>query len=287
MTMNPPAAAARLLARVLRQDPAGPAILGDLHEDFVRICQARGPGAAQAMVLAGGPPLSLGRWVRESPGSLARGWKMNGFPRFRGLGQDGVQALRAVRRAPGFSLFTALVMGLGVGAAAAVFSVLKPLFIAPLPFQDPGALVWISNQEVSDVTSLSHITSRSGNLRDFRERARTFDGLTGYNAFSEQAAYTLTGVGEPERLVGFAVAHDFLQVLGVEPLHGRSFTQEEGMWGGPPAVILSYAFLAASLRGRSGHRGKHHRPERRAPHRGGRPPSQLRLLVRLHAGNQG
>jgi hypothetical protein len=86
------------------------------------------------------------------------------------------------------------------------------------------------------------MTSRSGNLRDLRERTRTFDGLTGFNAFSEQTAYTLTGAGDPERLVGFAVAHDFLPVLGVEPLHGRSFTEEEGMWGGPPAVLLSYNY---------------------------------------------
>ncbi|TFH66612.1 MAG: hypothetical protein E4G90_02620, partial [Gemmatimonadales bacterium] len=240
--MTPPAAAARLLARVLRQDPAGAAIQGDLHEDFVLMSRARGPGVAKLWYWKEALLFSLGRWVRKSPGSHARGRKMNGFHSFRGLGQDGVQALRAVRRAPGFSLFTALVMGLGVGAAAAVFSVLKPLFIAPLPFHDPEALVWIANQEVTGVASLSNITSRSGNLRDFRERARTFDGLTGYNAFSEQGAYTLTGLGEPERLVGFQVAHDFLQVLGVEPLHGRSFTQEEGMWGGPPAVILSYGF---------------------------------------------
>ncbi len=240
--MIPPAAASRLLARVLRQDPVGPAILGDLHEDFIRIYQARGPGAARRWYWREALLFSLGRWVRRSSWSLRTGRRTVGFPLFRGLGQDAVQALRAARRAPGFSLFTALVMGLGVGAAAAVFSVLKPLFFAPLPFPDPGELAWIAFEETTGVASLSDMTSRSGNLRDFRERARTFDGLTGFNAFSEQTAYTLSGAGDPERLVGFAVAHDFLQVLGVEPLHGRSFTEEEGLWGGPPAVLLSYNY---------------------------------------------
>ena len=240
--MTPPRSAVRLLTHVLRDDPAGPAILGDLHEDFVRIGRARGVRAARVWYWRETLLFSGARWARAALGRISKGRPANGLIGLHRLGQDGRQALRAVRRAPGFSLFTAGVMGLGVGAAAAVFSVLEPLFFAPLPFRDPGALVWIANQEVTGVASLSHITSRSGNLRDFRERASSFDGLTGYNAFSEQTAYTLTGVGEPERLVGFAVAHDFLQVLGVRPLYGRSFTPEEGLWGGPPAVILSYGF---------------------------------------------
>ncbi|MGW8264974.1 MAG: ADOP family duplicated permease [Longimicrobiales bacterium] len=240
--MTPPRAAVRLLTRVLRHDPAGPAILGDLHEDFVRMSRTRGFGAARRWYWREALLFSGARGARAALGRLSSGFPSGGRIGPRGLGQDGMQALRAVRRAPGFSLFTAAVIGLGVGAAVAVFSVLKPLFFVPLPLRDPGALVWIANQEVTGVASLSHITSRSGNLRDFRERTRSFDGLTGYNAFSEQTAYTLTGVGEPERLVGFAVAHDFLQVLGVQPLHGRGFTPEEGVWGGPPAVILSYGF---------------------------------------------
>ncbi len=161
---------------------------------------------------------------------------------FQGLGQDMAQAARAVTRAPGFYLFTALIIGLGVGASAAVYSVMKPLFLAPLPFEAPQELVWVARAEVTGVASLSHVTSRSGNLRDFRARSRTFAGLTGFNAFSQQRAYNLTGVGKPERLVGFGVAHDFLQVLGVQPLMGRGFTLQEGLNDGPRAVILSHGF---------------------------------------------
>jgi len=137
---------------------------------------------------------------------------------------------------------TALIIGLGVGAATAVFSVVKPLILAPLPFQDPEALVWIANVSEARGTSLSDVTSRSGNLRDFRERSGSFAGLTGYNAFFDQSAYTLTSDGDPERLVGAGIAHDFLEILSVEPLHGRSFTVEEGLWGGPRAIILSHGF---------------------------------------------
>jgi hypothetical protein len=59
---------------------------------------------------------------------------------------------RALRRAPGFSLFAAVV----AGAATGVCSVLKPLVFAPLPFGDTDALVWIAKQEVTGVASLSH-----------------------------------------------------------------------------------------------------------------------------------
>jgi putative ABC transport system permease protein len=168
---------------------------------------------------------------------------------FHAFFRDCAYAGRSLARSPGFALFTAAMIGLGVGATTTVFSVLKPLTLAALPFEEPGRLVWISNESASGGTSLSHVTSRSSNLRDFRERATSFEGLTGYNAFSEQTAYTLTGTGEPARLVGFEVAHDFLAVMGVRPSHGRGFDVEEGTFGGPPAVILSFGFWQTRFAG--------------------------------------
>lgn len=160
----------------------------------------------------------------------------------RGFLQDGAWAARTLRRTPAFALFTAVVIGLGVGATTAVFSVMKPLMLAPLPFEEPGELVWIANAARPGATSLSAFTSRTGNLRDFRERAGSFEGITGYNAFFDHGAYTLTGTGEPERLVGAGVADDFFDVLGVEPLLGRDFTPAEGVWDGPNVAMLSHGF---------------------------------------------
>ena len=113
---------------------------------------------------------------------------------FGSIVQDCSFAFRSLRHAPGFTLFTAVVIGLGVGAATTVFSVSKPLMLAPLPFERPNRLVWIAR---SDGPSLSSVTSRAGNLRDFRRFTKSFVGLTGYNAFSQQTAFTLTGSGEP------------------------------------------------------------------------------------------
>lgn len=239
-TPAPPRRAEAILARALADDPAGASILGDLREDYARIHGARGPGAARRWYWREALLLSAGRTIRTvllppdgAPSMIASR---------NALLQDAAYAWRTLRRSPGFSLFTALIIGLGVGAATSVFSVLRPLMLAPLPFEDAEELVWIEHEAQPGATSLSAVTSRSGNLRDFRERSRSFEGLTGYNAFFNQNTFTLTGAGQPEQLVGVGVAHDFLDVLGVRPAFGRGFTEAEGMWDGPDAVILTHGF---------------------------------------------
>ena len=147
-------------------------------------------------------------------------------------------AVRAVRRAPGFFLFATVIIGLGVGASTAVYSVMRPLLLQALPFAEPDRLVLVEND--SGGGGLSAVTSRTSNLRDFRERARSFEGLAGYNAFFEQGGYNLVDTGEPERLIGVQVTDDFLDVLGVRPALGRDFTREEGLWDGPAAVVLTH-----------------------------------------------
>ncbi|MEQ9398753.1 MAG: ADOP family duplicated permease [Longimicrobiales bacterium] len=239
-TPQPPRRAESILARALGADPAAPSILGDLREDYARIHGARGPGAARRWYWREALLLSCGRLIRGAYPSTDGASPMFASP--TALFQDAAYALRTLRRSPGFAVFTAVVIGLGVGAATSVFSVLRPLMLAPLPFEDSEALVWIEHAADPGATSLSAVTSRSGNLRDFRERSRSFDGLTGYNAFFNQGTYTLTGGGEPEQLMGAGVAHDFLDVLGIRPAIGRSFTEPEGMWDGPDAVILTHGF---------------------------------------------
>ncbi len=153
--------------------------------------------------------------------------------------QDLRYALRSLRRERAFFLFAALIIGLGVGANTAVFSVMSPLLIRPLPFREPERLVWVP---LNRTGGMSTVTSRTSNLRDFRALNHSFEELTGYFAFFEYESYTLTGDGDPERLVGVGVARDFLEVLGVAPLLGRNFVEEEAVWDGRPAAILTHGF---------------------------------------------
>ncbi|MEM8964151.1 MAG: ABC transporter permease [Acidobacteriota bacterium] len=150
-------------------------------------------------------------------------------------------AVRQMRKSPLSTSTVVVSLALGIGACATVFSVLGPFMVRDLPFEEPERLVWVANS-LGDGGSMSMVTSRTSNLRDFRELNKSFDGLTGYNAFFEHGSYNLVGESEPIRLVGVSVAHDFLDVLGVTPHLGRGFTAEEGDIGDLNAVVLSHGF---------------------------------------------
>jgi putative ABC transport system permease protein len=156
-----------------------------------------------------------------------------------GLAQDSRYALRAIKRQPTFFAFAALIIGLGVGANTSVFSVISPLLLRPLPFEEPERLAWVAQASEG---GMSAETSRTSNLRDYREMNQSFEALTGYFAFFEYQSFNLVGLGQPERLVGVGVAQNFLDVLGVPPLLGRNFDNEESVWNGRPAAILTHGF---------------------------------------------
>src|SRR5580692_3203703 len=150
------------------------------------------------------------------------------------LAQDLRHSFRGMRRDAGFTAFTILIAGLGIGASSTVFSVVNALLLRPLPFRDPGRLVWISNVEWSMQVS---------QFLDLRERNKSFSDLAG-TAGSGVGDIELTGTGEPERLTSVPVTQNFFTLLGVQPMVGRSFAVEEcrGRSDTPPAVLLSYGF---------------------------------------------
>jgi predicted permease len=157
-----------------------------------------------------------------------------------GFAQDVRYALRAIRRDRAFFVFATLIIGLGVGASTAVFSVLSPLLLQPLPFAEPDRLVLIENGDGTG--GLSGVTSRTSNVRDFRAEARSFEAIGGFNAFFDQASYNLSGGGEPERLQGVDVTGNLLDLLGVRMAAGRNFSVQEGLQDGPNAMVLTHGF---------------------------------------------
>jgi putative ABC transport system permease protein len=228
-------------------DPAAPAILGDVHEEFVVRARKRGIWRARVWYRREVILLVFGRWWHDLLSAFRwKGRVMKGL-RSGEIRHDFTSAMRTVRRSPALHVLLALVIGLGVGATTAVYSVVSPLLSRPLPFGDPGSLVWIEN--TAGGSSLSSVTSRTSNLRDFRELATSFDGLTGYMAFFDQTSYTMGAAGSPEQTTGVGVAHDFLDVLGLEPMLGRTFTVEEGQWGGPRAILLTHGFWGRTFAG--------------------------------------
>jgi predicted permease len=153
------------------------------------------------------------------------------------LAQDLRHALRGMRRDAGATAFTILIAGLGIGASSTVFSIVNALLLRPLPFRDPGRLVWISNGDDYTSTQTEHYS-------DIRELNRSFSDLAGYNAWVGVGDRQLTGDGDPERLTSLGVTENFFALLGVQPAIGRSFTTEEcqGRYSAPPAMLLSHNF---------------------------------------------
>jgi len=158
---------------------------------------------------------------------------------YENLVQDLRYALQTMRRDYGFAIFAILIVGLGVGASCTIFSVVETLLIRPLPFREPGALVWMANH--TDATGdMSAKTTQVDFLLDYQRKNDSFEDLAGYFAFYGVGDSLLIGKGEPERLTSVPVSQNFFPLLGVEPEIGRQFSAEECKWHGPKAVMLSH-----------------------------------------------
>ncbi|MGA7238391.1 MAG: ABC transporter permease [Bryobacteraceae bacterium] len=153
------------------------------------------------------------------------------------LAQDLRHSFRGMRRDAGFTAFTILIAGLGIGASSTVFSLVNALLLRPLPFRDPGRLVFISNGDSFTATQTEHFV-------DLAKLNRSFSDLAGWSGFYYPGDKEMTGAGEPERLTSVPVTGNFFAALGVEPAIGRSFTTQdcEGKYLAPPATLLSYNF---------------------------------------------
>ncbi len=161
-----------------------------------------------------------------------------GTPFFENLWRDVRYAVRTLRRDAGFAAFAILIVGLGVGASCTIFSVVNTLLIRPLPFRDPGRLVWIANHQ-DETNDMSGKTSQTDYLLDMRARNQSYEDLAAYYAFYGLGDAKMIGDGQPERLTSVPVTQNFFPLLGVEPQIGRQFSAEECKQNGPRVTLLS------------------------------------------------
>lgn len=163
------------------------------------------------------------------------------------LGRDIRYTLRSLRNNPGFAAVAVLVLALGIGVNAAVFSVVNTLLLRPLPFPDSQKLVWFSGgkslpRKIRASAGLSAQTYTVDAYEEFKRNTQSFQAVTSYQTFYSSIQYKLTGRGEPRQLVAVEVADNFFSTLGVQPVLGRDFTKEECQKGGRPAALLSYYY---------------------------------------------
>ena len=197
-----------------------------LAEDFIR----RGSSPEEARRLA---RIELGgvQQLREAHRET------RALPFLDTLFQDLRYAFRMLRHNPGFATFTILIVGLGIGVSATTFSVVNTLMLRPLPFPDAKRLVWIGNR--SD-DGLKEWSIQVGHFLDMRNQSRSFSDLAAYFTSFEPGDAKIDLGGEVKRLSSLDVTQNFFSFLGVSPILGRTFNDEECKWNGPGAAMLSY-----------------------------------------------
>src|SRR3954471_17808535 len=148
--------------------------------------------------------------------------------------QDITYALRGLRRAPGFTAIAVLTLALGIGANAAIFSLINAVLIRPLPFADADRVVFLWNMRPA--TGQPEPIG-PGRMMDFRAQMTSFSAFAAISHMS----FTFTGGGDPEQIQGSSVSSPFFDVLGVKPLVGDTFHADSA---DPTAVVLSYRLWA-------------------------------------------
>ncbi|MEZ5402914.1 MAG: ABC transporter permease [Bryobacteraceae bacterium] len=210
------------------------------------IAQGWRPEAARAEALR-----QLGdvdRIIREGAVLGERRNRRQRFREFWSNRMDEVKfALRTLRKNPGFAVTAIAILALGIGANTAVFSVVNTLLLRPLPFAEPGRLVWLTadkalTAQVREAAGLSGVTYTVDAYEAYRAANQSFESVTAYNPFFGNGDFTMTGAGEPQSVLGVMVEERFFQTLGIAPIQGRLFTHAETQQGGPGAAILSYGF---------------------------------------------
>jgi len=144
--------------------------------------------------------------------------------------QDLRHGVVLLRRDPGVSGLIILVLALGIGGTAAIFTLLKAAFIDPLPYRDAGRLVTIL-----EVTGWNPNTS---GFLAIRQRSHLLEQL----AFAEHRDMQITGTGEPRRVFAARVTASFFPLLGVEASQGRTFLDEDNQPGKTASVVLTDTF---------------------------------------------
>jgi len=154
----------------------------------------------------------------------------------RVLIQDLLFALRQMGKRPGFTAVVVLTMALGIGANAAIFSVLDAILLRPLPYHQPEQLikVWTRFTGIGQPNDQNWVSAPE--FRDLQELNRSFSDLAAMGIGS----VNLGVKGSPQRVVGASVSPSLFNMLGAQPLIGRTFLAEEAQPGRDHEVVLSY-----------------------------------------------
>jgi putative ABC transport system permease protein len=143
-------------------------------------------------------------------------------------------AFRTLRKTPSFTLTAVLALAAGIGANAAIFSMVDALMLRPLQMRDSARVVEV--WEEASWMGFPQNTPAPANMVDWKQRNRVFTDM----AATRGDLRAITGDGQPQRVEVTLITANLLPLLGVEPILGRSFSLQEDQAGGPKVVLLSH-----------------------------------------------
>jgi predicted permease len=157
---------------------------------------------------------------------------------FDELRQDLRYGARALRKAPAFTLTALLTLALGIGANAAIFSVVRTVLLDPLPFRDAGGLVRVYHANLS--SGLARGAVSEPDFVDWTRSSRVAERMGGFLYADGLTGIDLTGTGNPERLSSTLVTDGFFETLGAPPLIGRTLGADDQVPGRNRVVVISH-----------------------------------------------
>ena len=163
-------------------------------------------------------------------------------------------AIRGLARRPAFTLTALLTLALGIGANSAVFSLVNALLLRPLPLGARGErVVTLHSTHASQFTSWQNSRLSFADMEDVRASARTLEDVAGYASRN----FTVVEAGEAERIRGGSVTPNLFRLLGLQPMIGRHFNDDEAKPPGfEPVVLISHRLWQRRFGGDPGVLGK-------------------------------
>jgi putative ABC transport system permease protein len=163
-----------------------------------------------------------------------------GLPALDAIAQDLRYALRAIRRSASFATVAVLLIAIGIGANATLFSIIHAVLLRPLPYPESDRLVWVGETRGDLPFSSANPGAVSyENFVDWRMQNTVFESIGAYQPTGGSPGAFLIG-GEPVRLEIQRMSADAFAALKVAPVIGRVFNNDEDRRGGTPSVVLSY-----------------------------------------------
>ena len=161
-------------------------------------------------------------------------------------------AARHLSKSPGFVITAVLMLALGIGATTAIFSIVEGVLLRPLPFPEPQRLMMLSDIiEGVDVGGNGEAGVTNADIRNYMHDTHSFTSLGGYRG----ASYELSGIGDPAIVNATRMSGGVLPAVGVQPLLGRMFTQQEDEQR-DQVLVLSYSTWQSRFQGDKGVIGK-------------------------------